>query len=793
LNLADDGSTCYLKSTLWQELLKTQAQRERIKWTHTERTFAEALVKLNIVTPEYTKNGLQKQSAQRVYIDGKRERRLAVATVLLDIDNQEYPESPETPGPGGPGYQSQEHHQAASTEPGPDRHPESTEPGQAAARVLLAELAARGGSLRPEPASRWAICLPDEWTEEEYQELVPRVFALDSELRQLLQGQAASTEPGQSEEDQAFFEALDRQAEQLGLDLSGGAADRQPESTESGQAGAGQERAARKTERKPFGVLFADIRAGQAITESGARFTFPANCSLSEFINLAVEIGPVNRVYICGPRPGQGESAQDYISWLMDPDMLREYTTSKIGHYFDVLKPDMSVARYQGRQQGRADLDIRRIHAWLGDDRDSQENTIYSIEDARAALLLVTKSLRKHFPLFHNLSGTPSTTFKYLWQQGNHIAKKHFPPLSEEIRALIHQNSGQGRIEYFPENCKGKIPGLYYYDGIFMYAALDWGLPTEVESHDTEPVYAGKQSARYRIGYTIPGDWNRAGVFMTKRDGADWRDKDGWWYPGRGQAGQTFETWVDGSELDVLIQHYSDMPAALPEDATREQKEAYRAAKGQAEQAGQEQAFSAWQIEIRERIVFKPEKESTTSKPMETITKKMVEIRDAFEADKRQDIKHAHIYDMARGAARNILLHGIGSFNRGQRTKTFLLMPGETPPAMSRQAEYTTLADGRQLVIIPEESEADDMMHPEYSAAIWARCRARVTREILLIDYEDLVTVRTDAVATKRRQERLAGGKKPGQFRLKWEQDKPLTGPTSHEKFDAIQHKIQGK
>ena len=537
---------------------------------------------------------------------------------------------------------------------------------------------------------------------------------------------------------------------------------------------------------KQWGVVFADIREGQAITEQGTRFAFPAGCSLSTFLEYAVETGPVNRVYLCGECPGGG-GPDAYLNWLLDPGMMERYTTSKIGHSLDSKKPDMWAARYAFRA-GRGGLDVRRMNAWLGDDRDMNENLLYTIEDARLALALVTKVLRQHFPLFRNLSGTPSTTFKHLWQQGNHIAKKQFPPLPDAIRALIHQNTGQGRIEYFPENCQGRIPGLYYDDGIFMYSALANELPTEVESHDNENTYAGKQSARYHIRYTVPTEWRHIGLFMTKRDGTSWRDQDGWFYPGVHYAGQTFDTWVDGSELDVCIQHYQDVP---PDDLSKEELTQWKAA---TYARATVLAFQTWNIRILERIVFKPAKESQVSRPLETITRKLIEIRAGLEADKRQDAKNAHIYDLARGACRNIALHGYGAFNREQGNRTYMLLPGEQlPVALTRRTTYTELEDGRQLVTIPEDSEPDDMMHPEWAAAIWARCRARVTKQALLIPYEDLVTIRTDAIATKSRQEQLEGGTRPGQFRRKWAIEKPLKAPRNHEEFDKLQHKVLGK
>ena len=246
------------------------------------------------------------------------------------------------------------------------------------------------------------------------------------------------------------------------------------------------------------------------------------------------------------------------------------YTTEKHGHYFDIERPDASIARYQHRFTKKK-LDVRRITAWLGNDKNSQDEQIYTIEEARAALALVTRYLRQYFPFFKHVSGTPSTTFKGLWQESNRIAGKHFEPLPEEIRALVHRNSGQGRIQFFEENSVGKLPGLYYYDGIFTYAALTWGQATEVATHDTKNEYAGKVPARYRIRYTVPSTWQHLGLFMT------WREDGGWFYPGVKEAGRMYETWADGAELDVAY----NLPQGMP----------------------------AWDITILERIIFKPESE----------------------------------------------------------------------------------------------------------------------------------------------------------------------------------------
>lgn len=501
-------------------------------------------------------------------------------------------------------------------------------------------------------------------------------------------------------------------------------------------------------------TIYADIRAGRALTEQGKTFTFTPDCSLSQFLAAAHAVTEqVNRVFLCGARPGGDETAEAFINWLADPDMLELYTTDKRGHFLDTLKPDACVARYAHRASKKR-IDVRRIVTWLGDDRDEQDAPLYSIEDARAALALVTRYLRQDFTFFKHVSGTPSTTFKGLWTEGNRIAGKKFTPLPDEIRGLIHTNAGQGRIEFYSEHSQGKIPGLYYYDGIFMYAALTWGMPTELATHDNKNEYAGKVPARYRIRYTVPASWQYVGLFMTKRE------PDGWFYPGAESAGMTFETWADGAELDVAYNLPPDMPA--------------------------------WDITILERMIFKPEKESTESKPLETITSKLVRIREQIDTDKHQDAARIRVYTLARGAIRNILLHGIGSFNRTQKTRSYILLA--TEPAPAGYITYDELDERRRLYTVAEESADESMLFPQWPALIWARCRARMTRAALSRPYGEIIAIRTDAIAVTRPVSAWEANKdatKAGLIRRKWAIEKPLSAPATAEKLDELQRKIK--
>lgn len=499
------------------------------------------------------------------------------------------------------------------------------------------------------------------------------------------------------------------------------------------------------TDKKPWGVVFADIAQGHAVTESGIKFCFAPGASLYNFLKEAHQHTPVNRVFLCGERPGS------YIDWLTSPEMYKHWRTQSIGHVLEGNDPDNYVGRYEHKITGKR-LDIRSIERWLS-------TTDCSVFEARSALLLITQYLKGQFPLFRHLSGTPSTTFGVLWQQYNSLEKKRFEPLAEEIRELIRESTGQGRIEYFEENTASYAPGLWYYDGIFMYAGLAWGLPTEVETHDTRDEYAGKQFARYRIEFRVPFEWNHIGPFGVK-------DEDGIWiYPGANYKGFYFDTWVDGAELDALVSVYKERS---------------------------ENAFDAWNIIIKERIIYKNPKDCAVKNPLDGTIKRLVALRNKIEEDARQDIKHATAYKLARAGFRNMALHGIGAFNRQSGTRTYLALPSEVPPAGF--TDRTELDDGRIAYILPEESEPDAMSHPEYPACIWGRCRARIFKHVVgTLKYEDLVTIRTDAIATRKRVHAWEAGKKVGELREKWAIDKRTKLPATAAEFDELQRKILAK
>lgn len=492
-------------------------------------------------------------------------------------------------------------------------------------------------------------------------------------------------------------------------------------------------------------IVYADVHAGRAITHTGAVLSFTAGCSLSELLRAIHEAHTCDRLYICGELP------EEYAAWLIDAGMWEEYTTGKRGHYFDKEKAENHVARYARRVSGD-EIEIRTMFSWLGD-------TAYTVEQAHAAMSLLNQYLQGTFTGQAKAYATPALTFQQLWSMVNRIESKQFTPLAEDIRALIHGSTGQGRIELCTPDGLEKIPGLYYYDGVFMYSALTWGMPTELATHDYENVYAGKVPARYRIRYTVPTGWQHIGLFMTPKEQVTGnpRDNAAWCYPGEKYQGRTFETWADGSELDIAY----NLPESMP----------------------------AWDITILERIVFTPEKDSAAKKPLDSITNKLAKMRERIEQDARQDTERRAIYKLVRGAVRNILLHGIGSFHRHTRDVTYILRTDE--PAPDGYTGRRDIDDNTVWYTVPQATEAytQQFEHPEWTALIWARCRARMTRAALSVPRECIIALRTDAIAVSTEQPQWRDNEKRGALRQKWNITRPLKAPHDFEALDALVHK----
>lgn len=239
----------------------------------------------------------------------------------------------------------------------------------------------------------------------------------------------------------------------------------------------------------------------------------------------------VRRVYLVGPRPGDG-SVKGMYAWLGDPDVLAEWDTD--GSH---VHPDTPAIRLKHRQTERR-IELYRAAQWFG------EGT-YTAADASAALEALQALIQRAWPGAAVLS-TPAVTGRALWDLSR-PAGVTFPPLDDDTRALISRTSGQGRIELCP--AVDTAPGFHYMDGRFMYAALCRELPGALVAHDTLDELIPYQRARYHVRFTVPAEWAQVGLFMVPVEGT----RDRWHYPAA--PGSSWETWADGVEVELARAH----------------------------------------------------------------------------------------------------------------------------------------------------------------------------------------------------------------------------------------------
>ncbi|GLV56075.1 hypothetical protein KDH_29190 [Dictyobacter sp. S3.2.2.5] len=501
-------------------------------------------------------------------------------------------------------------------------------------------------------------------------------------------------------------------------------------------------------------IAYMDVRRGEGMTDAGERFTFGAQASLSEVLAAVPQLGDTNqvRLWLCGELPT--DTSGSYEGWVLARELRQRYTTGARGHYLSDERPEETVARYR-RRGSEQELEIRHVFSWFG--------TECTATEAYEAIRLLSRYLQATFGEEASAYATPALTFQALWTRLNRLQKRSFAPLPAPIRETIRSHAGQGRIELCTLPELKRLPGLYYYDGIFMYSALAWGLPTELAIHDSRNEYAGKVAARYRIRYTIPTDWQHLGLFMTPRDAitGNQRDRHTWSFPGAESAGQTYETWVDGSELDVLSSAYASI----------------------------EEGFAVWRITILERIVFKPEKASTQKKPLDGLVEKLANLREKVERDAQETPDETRVYQLVRGGIRNIVLHGIGTFNRSSRTVTYILGMDESAPngySSRREIDADTVW---YSVPAATEGYSQQFDHPEWAAQVWARCRARMIKAALMLPRESIIAIRTDAIALTQEHADWNANTRRGTLRLKWAIRQPVKAPHTYEALDQMQRK----
>jgi hypothetical protein len=516
------------------------------------------------------------------------------------------------------------------------------------------------------------------------------------------------------------------------------------------------------TTKQPRRAAYIDASAGLGVLDTGARLTGAPNVSLARIMRVLPP--SIERVYLCGDRPGDG-SLGGMLHWALEgaQELAGEWEQQPRGHYLPIRESgagleDEPVLRFQHRESGRQ-VDVRRMDVWLGDEAE------YTPEDARATMQTLTTVLQQAFGPEAFPRATPAQTGKELWGgQKGLVQRKDYPPLHADLQRLIRATSGQGRIELCPPPAK-TLPAFFYLDGKLMYGALVNDLGVGPCQHDTLSAFDPYQRGRYRIRFTIPTNWHHVGPFMVAGD-PDGAEEERWQYPHTPRA--TYETWVDGAELWAMQQY-------------------------------QERSGITWQIEILERLLFTGQAKGHG--PLHLWAKKLIELREGVPDRVASGQLAPRQGELLSAALRSMLLHGIGSFHRGGHAITrWTTDPARVPASAAnvRQRESWWLWQEQEQL----DRYSQQFEHPEWSAAIWARCRARLLyhrydREhdyysgALTLPREHIIAFMTDCIYASYLPEWARGPARIGQFRLKGRVDRPIKTPRSFEELYRLRDACQ--
>jgi hypothetical protein len=149
---------------------------------------------------------------------------------------------------------------------------------------------------------------------------------------------------------------------------------------------------------------------------------------------------------------------------------------------------------------------------------------------------------------------------------------------------------------------------------------------------------------------------------------------------------------------------------------------------------------------------------------------------------------------------RGILLHAVGGFHRKDTTETVIVYSREELAQVPARYHVTAHSDGTWTYVrpVPLDRWSQQFQHPEWSAAIWARCRSRLllsetkkkgevidTAGILTLPREDVVGLRVDAMYLTHNPGWGDNGL-PGRFRIKGLLNEQCQQPESYEELNGL-------
>ena len=423
-------------------------------------------------------------------------------------------------------------------------------------------------------------------------------------------------------------------------------------------------------------TLWLDVETGAGVDDAGSpvrpilggRRKKPA---LVDLLNTAAH-HRATRIMLSGQFPTVSATK---THWLL----VATEGWAAAGHYIKDDRPP--TGRFVSAASGHR-VEVRVAREWFGTDGIAPAS-------AREAMQLLSLVLAKALP--GHLAASPTATGQNIWAYA--LPKDLDPPLlAPDLAELIHHTSGQHRTEHLVEgrsrcDCGDclpligagtEIPGFCYVDGRFMYSALcrEVGVGGRRLTQLQAQAWAmdSYARARYRVRFTVPHWWDTLGLLGVFRP-----ETAQWHYPNR--PGASYETWVDAVEVRI--------------------------------------ARTAWgdgAVEILEGIAF------DRGRPLDNFAARIMKARDNA-ADLDAD---PHLIEAVEAALRAILLQTIGGFHSEGRDRTMVVESTfQVPP--EHQGTIRTYGDVVTYLLPAQLNERlQQFHHPEYSAQVWARERARI-------------------------------------------------------------------
>lgn len=328
----------------------------------------------------------------------------------------------------------------------------------------------------------------------------------------------------------------------------------------------------------------------------------------------------------------------------------------------------------------------------------------------RAHRFLVDE-LRRAFDLGDEwgLMLTPATTGRDLWAR-TIPAGRGFPVLSEQAQRMIRSTTGQGRTQTLPAPDGAGPATVHLYDARLAYSACLRGLPIgepellDVDRQLVDVDHAGfdvYRPARYRLaGFRAPAGWRLPGILPMATD-------DGWRWPLTSDGAER-DVWVDGAELRLALVH-------------------------------------GWTVDVLDALVF-----PTRGDVFRTWADRLWRVLESPRLA-RAALDEPWLPGVIRTGVRNLLIHAIGAFQGRPQRRTHIGTHADAP--LDAPGADIRFYPGGVATWITEHAPAwPQMVHPEWTAAVWARARTRLLSTsgvgALHLEPGTVVAFRTDALLT---------------------------------------------